>query len=191
MAVPAFAAVVAQPSVSLPIAGVMQNYVHSVGRDGVIGVKSGFTQAAMGCLVLAADRPVGGRTALVLAAVTGQPGLDPLQAADAADVSLVDAVARSLRERPVLARHAQAATVVTPWQATGVPADTERSVTLLAWPGDAVRVTFVAAHVRIGARAGVLAGTIVVSNGAERVEVPVRTTAPLTAPPLSWRLRRG
>jgi D-alanyl-D-alanine carboxypeptidase (penicillin-binding protein 5/6) len=93
MSMPTFAAMVSQTSITLPIAGIIPNYVSSIGSDGIIGVKSGFTQAAMGCLVMAADRMVGGRKVLVMAAVTGQPGLAPLDTANAADVALVDAAA--------------------------------------------------------------------------------------------------
>jgi serine-type D-Ala-D-Ala carboxypeptidase (penicillin-binding protein 5/6) len=190
MAIPTFAAVVSQTSVTLPIAGIIPNYVSSIGSDGIVGVKSGFTQAAMGCLVLAADRTVDGRKVLVMAAVTGQPGLVPLDTANAADITLLDAVAGDLHERPVLALHARAATVSTPWQSGGVPADTTRGVTLLAWPGDVVRLSFTPRRVRSGARAGTLAGTVAVSDGAEHVTVPVRTSAALTKAPLTWKLER-
>ncbi len=190
MTMPAFVAIVSQASITLPIAGVMTNYVSSVGTDGIIGVKSGFTQAAMGCLVMAARRSVAGRTVLVMAAVTGQPGIKPLDTANLADIGLIDAAAGDLHERPILARHTLAATVGTPWR-HGVPADPERSVTLLAWPGDIVRLSFTAARVPIGARAGTPAGRLVVSDGAEHVTVVVRTTAPVTGPPLTWKLKRG
>jgi D-alanyl-D-alanine carboxypeptidase (penicillin-binding protein 5/6) len=189
MAIPTFAAVVSQTSIVLPIAGVIPNYVTSIGTDGIIGIKSGFTQAAMGCLVIAADRMVEGRKVMVMAAVTGQPGIAPLDTANTADIALVDSVATILRERPVLASHTRAATVDTPWD-SAVAADTTRGVTLLAWPGDVVRMSFTPCVVRTGARAGTLAGTLAVSDGAEHVIVPVRTTAPVDDPPLSWKLKR-
>jgi D-alanyl-D-alanine carboxypeptidase (penicillin-binding protein 5/6) len=190
MSMPTFAAMVSQTSITLPIAGIIPNYVSSIGSDGIIGVKSGFTQAAMGCLVMAADRMVGGRKVLVMAAVTGQPGLAPLDTANAADVALVDAAAGNLRERPVLARHWRAATVGTPWLTNAVAADTTRAVTLLAWPGDVVSMKFTPVSVPTGARAGTLAGSLLVSDGAEHVTVPVRTTTLVTKPTLAWKLKR-
>jgi D-alanyl-D-alanine carboxypeptidase (penicillin-binding protein 5/6) len=191
MAIPTFALVVSQTSIILPIAGVIPNYVSSIGSDGIIGVKSGFTQAAMGCLVLAAERPVDGQSVVVMAAVTGQPGLSPLDTANAADISLIDATAAALHERRVLVDHARAATVVTPWQKAGVPADTTRAVTFLTWPGDVVRVVFTPRPVRSAAGTGTLAGTVAISDGSEHATVAVRTTAPLTTAPLSWKLERS
>jgi hypothetical protein len=126
-----------------------------------------------------------------MAAVTGQPGLAPLDTANAADVALLDAAATDLSERPVLARHWRAATVGTPWLDNGIPAETTRAVTLLAWPGDVVSLKFTPTSVPVGARAGALAGRLLVSDGIEHVTVPVRTTAPVTKPTLSWKLKRS
>jgi hypothetical protein len=126
-----------------------------------------------------------------MAAVTGQPGLRPLDAANTTDVTLIDAAAGALRERAVVPRRAVAATVGMPWQSAGIAADTGEGVTLLAWPGDNIRMTFTPSPVPNGARAGTLAGTLVVRDGSEHVSVPVRTTARLASPPLTWRLRRG
>jgi D-alanyl-D-alanine carboxypeptidase (penicillin-binding protein 5/6) len=190
MAMATFALVVSQRSIVLPIAGEIPNYVSSIGTDGIVGVKSGFTQAAMGCLVIAADRVVAGRTVLVMAAVTGQTGLDPLDLANATDVALVDAAAGDLRQRSILPSRARAATVGLPWQSDAVPAETDRAVSMLTWPGDVVRMTFTAVPVPPEAPAGTRAGTLVVRDGSERVSVPVRTTATLTAPTLAWRLKR-
>jgi serine-type D-Ala-D-Ala carboxypeptidase (penicillin-binding protein 5/6) len=191
MANPTFAGVVGQTSITLPIAGLIPNFVSSIGTDGIVGVKSGFTQAAMGCLVMAALRPVSGRNVTVLAATTGQPGDDPLGAANLTDIGLVDAVGRDLRESPVLASHTEAAMVTTPWLDRAVPAETTRGVTLLAWPGDEVRLSFVPDRLVAGSRAGTMAGHVIVSDGTEKVTVAVRTTAPVTKAPLSWRLARG
>lgn len=191
MAVPTFAAVVAQPSVVMPLAGLVPNFVPSIGTDGIVGVKSGFTDAAMGCLVMAAERPVGGHEVLVMAAVTGQSGLAPLDTANTADLSVIDAAAGVLQERSVLREGTKAAVVSAPWQSPGVTARAGTAGTLLTWPGDRVRLTFTADRVRVGARAGTRVGTIVVCDGSEHVSVPVWTTGAVGAPTLGWRLAHG
>jgi D-alanyl-D-alanine carboxypeptidase len=52
--------------------GTVRNIVTEVGSNGVIGVKSGYTSQAMGCMVLAAVATVEGRSVLVLADALGQ-----------------------------------------------------------------------------------------------------------------------
>jgi hypothetical protein len=77
LAIPAFRAVVAKPVVTLPLLGRAANLVPEIGMHlggvRVVGVKSGFTAKAGGCLVLAAQVTTSGRTVTVLAAVLGQP----------------------------------------------------------------------------------------------------------------------
>jgi D-alanyl-D-alanine carboxypeptidase (penicillin-binding protein 5/6) len=77
MAIPAFAETVALPQATLPVVGTVHNVVTEVGTNGVIGVKSGYTSKAGACLVLAADRVIGGRTLLAIEAVLGQPTPPP------------------------------------------------------------------------------------------------------------------
>ena len=193
MAIPTFAAVVAQPTVTLPVVGVLTNYVSSVGTDGVVGVKSGFTQAAMGCLVLAGERTVAGHRVLVLAAVTGQPGDDPLDVANGVDERLLDAVAAGLREVPVTGarcpgRHGDAALV----PPAGVPVVASRRRSR-SWRGPAKSPAWRSPTERCipGSRAGTAVGTLSASIGHERVVVPVRVAGTLVGPSMSWRLERS
>jgi serine-type D-Ala-D-Ala carboxypeptidase (penicillin-binding protein 5/6) len=72
MSIPAFAEVVGMSTVTLPLVGTAHNIVSEIGSNGVIGIKSGYTSQAGGCMVLAADRTVFGRTVLVLSAVLDQ-----------------------------------------------------------------------------------------------------------------------
>lgn len=73
MSDPTFAEVVAMKSVTLPLVGTLPNVVSEIGSNGVVGVKSGYTTKAGGCMVLAGNRVVQGRTVTVLVAVLGQP----------------------------------------------------------------------------------------------------------------------
>ncbi len=72
MAIPTFASVADMPTADLPWVGTVRNIVTAIGTDGIIGVKSGYTSQASGCMVLASRRRVGGHSVLVLAAALGQ-----------------------------------------------------------------------------------------------------------------------
>ncbi len=73
MSDPTFAQVVGMRSVTLPLVGTLPNIVSEIGSNNVVGIKSGYTTAAGGCMVLAANRTVSGRSVMVLVAVLGQP----------------------------------------------------------------------------------------------------------------------
>ena len=74
MAYPVVVSIVDNNSVTLPVAGTLSTYTPLLGLDGIIGVKSGYTDAAGGCDVVAVLRSVHGHPTLLLAAVTGQTG---------------------------------------------------------------------------------------------------------------------
>jgi D-alanyl-D-alanine carboxypeptidase (penicillin-binding protein 5/6) len=188
MADPTFAAVVAQPVVALPLAGFLTSYVTAVGHNGIVGVKSGFTQAAMGCLVLAGERVVDGRRVLVLAAVTGQPGPNPLDTANGADLRLIDSVAAGLQLIPVASGGTPVASITFPWSHARVSAVTASGASLMAWPGQVLRVRVIADSPRAGAPAGTRIGTMTVSIGPEHTSVPVLSTGSMSTPSVRWRL---
>ena len=72
MAIPTFATVAGMPTVNLPGVGTVRNIVTEIGTDGIVGVKSGYTSQASGCMVLAGFRSVDGHSVLVLASALGQ-----------------------------------------------------------------------------------------------------------------------
>ncbi len=190
MAIATFAAVVDQTQVTEPLAGMVTSYVPGMGTQGIVGVKSGFTQAAMGCLVLAADRVVDGRSVLVLASVTGQPGDDPLLDASNSDLALINASASALRVVPVVAARRKVATVTVAWSKS-LNIVTERAVSIIGWPGQLVRVKVGRVAVHQGARAGTTVARLAVQEDQEHVAIPVVLSAKIPAVSLGWRLSHG
>ena len=80
---PLIQSIVRQTSVVIPGAGVVTTYTPLLGVDGVVGVKSGFTDLAGGCDVMALERSRGGINFLTFAVVLGVHGGDVLlQAGD-------------------------------------------------------------------------------------------------------------
>jgi D-alanyl-D-alanine carboxypeptidase (penicillin-binding protein 5/6) len=189
MSVPAFAAIVDQPAVTLPLGGTLPNYVSAVGTGGVVGVKSGFTQAALGCLVLAADRQVDGRTVLVLAAVTGQGGYDALGQAQQDDLALVDAAAGALSVRTELASDTVVGHVTAPWTGRALSLRTVAPVDAVVWPGLAPTAS-VSVHLPDRLVQGASVGSLTVVQGATRHTVGLRLGGTLPPAGVVWRLLR-
>jgi D-alanyl-D-alanine carboxypeptidase (penicillin-binding protein 5/6) len=74
MGVPALAAIAAEPTAVVPVAGVVRNYNTLLGQDGIVGLKTGSTQAAGGCVLIAAWHQASGHRTLIVAATFGQSG---------------------------------------------------------------------------------------------------------------------
>lgn len=157
---PVIRSIVSLQNPTFPVAGHIWNYNPALGVDGIIGVKSGFTQAASGCLVTAAWHTVGGRRVLVIAAVTGQPlGLD--QAAQA-DETLTEAIESHLQLVSPFGPTVTVATARVPWTGRAVDAVVKSPVRLAAWGGLRYRARLVGAPVtRAELRHGWTVGTVV------------------------------
>jgi D-alanyl-D-alanine carboxypeptidase (penicillin-binding protein 5/6) len=70
----ALADIASQPIAAIPVAGTVANLNRLLGQDGIVGLKTGSTSAAGGCVLLAARSEAGDRRSLIVVAVFGQPG---------------------------------------------------------------------------------------------------------------------
>jgi D-alanyl-D-alanine carboxypeptidase (penicillin-binding protein 5/6) len=71
---PALARIAAMPTAVVPVAGVVRNTDTLLGQDRIVGLKTGSTRAAGGCLLVAAWHRAAGHRTLIVAAAFGQPG---------------------------------------------------------------------------------------------------------------------
>ena len=105
--------------VFVPIAGIVVSYTPFVGQANVVGVKSGYTDAAGGCDVMAVDDYIGKAVITTYAVVLGERGDNPLGTAG------VDALALSHSIRSSIARVVTPSGVQIEW--IGDPSDVETS----------------------------------------------------------------
>lgn len=87
--------IVNQSSVTLPVAGTVGSYTPLVGIDNVVGVKSGRTNAAGGCDVMAMTFELNGQTQLAYAVVLGARGGDLLGPAGSDALAIEQSVLNS------------------------------------------------------------------------------------------------
>ena len=173
LGLPSFEAVVDEPTVTLPIVGTLPNYVSAIGTDGVIGVKSGFTDAAMACVVLAGLRQVGDQQVLILAADLAQPL--SLEYAGQEDIAMINAVATGLSLVKVAGAHEIVGKLsVSGSPGSSVPVETAAPLVAVDNPGDQISVFasdgYMTAPVHAGERVGFLEAS---TSGGTPVEVPL------------------
>jgi serine-type D-Ala-D-Ala carboxypeptidase (penicillin-binding protein 5/6) len=187
------AAIVAMPSVTLPVAGTVPNRDDLLGRLGIVGIKTGNTSAAGACFVFASHRLVGGRRVTIVGAVLGQPltpeGGTLLDGAFTATTTLLRGLPRVLRPLEVLAHHRPLGWVNAAWHDGRIPVSARPSRSVLGWPGLRVHV-HVAPDRRLRAplRAGEEVGHVVVRAGEQRIRAPLVLRRALPSPSLGWRL---
>jgi D-alanyl-D-alanine carboxypeptidase (penicillin-binding protein 5/6) len=187
MRLPALAQIVAQPQATIPVAGVVHNVNRLLGQDGIVGVKTGSTDEAGGCLVFAADVDMAGRRLRVVGAVLG-PGPAMSDAFTAAR-ALVEAGAAAVHPYRVVRAGQAVATVLGPLGAKTTLA-ASADVDVLGWPGLRYRVDTLAT-VPAGIAAAVGVGTVRLTTSdagtaGTAVTAAVQTTGALL-PPTWWQ----
>ena len=182
MANPVFTQIVDMTSVTLPVAGTVGSYTPLLGLDDVIGVKSGFTDAAGGCDVLALLHTVDGQRIVVLAAVFGyRTGADVLDPAGLEALSVARSAMKGVHVDEVVRAGQRIGTV----SAGGysVPVVAGGSAAVVGWPGQQVTETFtLTKRPRSGARRGSVVGSLTIGRDGQSRQVSVRTARRLPTP---------
>ena len=128
-----FASIVRTKRASIPF-NRLKNTNRLLGAHGVVGIKTGSTRAAGGCLVFAAHRIVGRHTYSIYGAVLGAPGPRILGHAFSSGNALIVAAGKALRTRTLL----PAGTVMA--RVTHADGTTDNLIlgqplTVIGWPG--------------------------------------------------------
>jgi D-alanyl-D-alanine carboxypeptidase (penicillin-binding protein 5/6) len=182
---PTFASVVGEVDANLPGAGIVYNTNSELGQNGIVGVKTGWTEDAGACFVFAADWQIADQTVQVIGAVMGQYTL-----ADAFDRSreLIAVGGTSVQLLPVAASGDVVGVIHSEW---GEQADAvlTQDVSLLVVPGAEVTTDYdlvTTADIEEGDEVG----SITYTAGGQSVEVPLEAGATVKDPDLLWRLTR-
>lgn len=194
MAVPAFAAIVALRSATIPVAGTIDNYNRQVGTDGIIGVKTGSDTAAQGCWAFAVKRAVAGQQRVIYGVVLGVQGSsldDMVPRAVAAATTLADAVPSVIKPLTVLPAGTVVGHIKVPWSSRLVPVRTSRALSGLAVGGTRVSVTASLTAPPGAFGSGQQVGTVSAVGLTGASSVPVVTAAASGTPSLAWKLTRS
>ena len=182
---PLLAGIVGMAQADLPVAGTVYNVDYALGRDGIVGVKTGSSPQGTSSFVGQALRSVDGRDAVVYTAVMGQADLDQ---AFAATESLITAVSAGLIYWAP-GGGADIARYDAPWGG-GAEVRDAGELKVLAWPGLTSRLTYRLRSLVAPAPAGTEAGSVALVLGERSYELDMTTVTPLAAPGRKWRLTR-
>lgn len=186
MANPVFAEIVAKKQATVPVAGTIYSTDTSLGKQGIIGAKTGWTEEAGGCFVFAAQTNIDGRAVMVYGAVIGQDSLD---IALLASERLVPAIATNLKFAKVIGPNTTAATIVSKWgEKTQAVIDGE--VELLAWPGLVVRTGVMLDPLGVPVKAGADLGGLRVQFGDQTRDLRLKADKTLHGPTKAWKIFR-
>lgn len=190
MSQPVLAQVVALSKADLPVAGVVHNYDFVLGQQGVVGIKTGWTEEAGGCFVFAARKTVDGISAELLGAVLAQPGnaYSGIVAAEQDSLNLLAATWPRLELVTPIKEGQVVGSVHTRWGAHA-SLSALGPVHFLGWPGLVVALSASSGPIHGPVMADPEVGLVgaAVPGGPRRSD-PVVADGPVPGPSWEWRL---
>lgn len=189
MAMPTFAELVGAAETTLPMAGLVYNTNFALGRDGIVGIRTGVLPASGGCFLFEARQSRAGQQLSLIGAVLGQKTASPTAAAVSAAEAMIQAAYATSGPVPVFARGATVGRVESPWGASvGVVPSSAPDV--VAWPGLTVAAMTKRDRLPSSIARGTKVGTEVLEIAGQRIEVGLQAASALPGPSLFWRLTR-
>ncbi|WP_124441378.1 D-alanyl-D-alanine carboxypeptidase [Streptomyces sp. NL15-2K] len=170
------------------------NWNQLVGYNDVVGIKTGTTTSALGNLVFAAKKEVGGETRTIVGAVVRQPagGSDNtiLQGALSAGDRLIRAAQGALETATIL-KKGDVVGYADDGLGGRTPVVVTKDVTAVGWADLTVKLTFAADDLPHTAKAGTPVGSLTVGDGSgSAVKVPVALQKDLVEPGFTDKLTR-
>jgi len=184
---PVFAQIVAEPSATLPVAGLVHNVDTVVGTSGFIGIKTGSDSEAGGCFTFANVKMVAGEKVTIVGAVLaqGQGSNDIINASFNAASTLVNSVVPAITEQTLVPVRTRVATAVGVDQ-KGVPVETTTGLRQIGWGGLQVPLAVTIDPPGRSLKAGQVVAEV--NAGAAHSSARAAATSAVPAPGLSWRL---
>jgi len=191
---PVFASIVRMEEVTIPGIGTAGAVNQLLGVDGIVGIKTGFTEQAGGNFAFAAIRDVAGQQVDVYGVILGQgDGIDPFesrQEAFSATQTVITDIGNTIEYRLVLSNRQPMATITTEWGAQVDLLVTE-DVKLLTWPGMTMTTAVEVGDISAGKSEGEQVGWVTLTLGEQARRLPLVLATDMDGPGLFWRLKRS
>lgn len=162
-------------------------------KNGIIGVKTGSSTPAGGCLMWAAYKEIGGVKRLILGVTLGQPATtaEPsiLKMVQNVSAKQIQAAQNGLTGQ-TLAKQGDVVGRIDDGLGGTVPVVATKDLTAAGFPGISGTLTLDPAKIGHSATAGAQVGVLSVGAGDNKVEVPVALQADLAPPSILSRLTR-
>lgn len=181
---PVIAEIVGQPQADIPVAGRIYNVNMLLGRNGIVGVKTGNTEEAGGCFMAAAVREFGGKKVIAVSVIMGAPNLS---VALRDSVPLVQSVLGGFAEVTIAKAGDKVGTYNQPWS-NPIPLIVKNELKGVVWQDSSISTDLMLDEATGQPGAGSKVGTITVNTGRDSAKSDVVLTSGTSKPTILWRL---
>jgi D-alanyl-D-alanine carboxypeptidase (penicillin-binding protein 5/6) len=181
---PVISDIVSQKQVNLPIAGLVYNYNSLLGQDNIVGIKTGNTDEAGGCLLFATKNAINGQNTILVGAILGASDRTTVLADTK---TFLQNNANILQPITLISAGQIIGSYKIPWQKT-VNVKSKNSVSVLAIKGQTISTTISMSKINKQASYGSEAGSVTVNSGANKIKIPIYLDNNISSPSILWRL---
>jgi D-alanyl-D-alanine carboxypeptidase (penicillin-binding protein 5/6) len=184
---PVIKEIVAQKTAVIPLVGTITNINFLLGQDGIIGIKTGNSDQAGGCYLVAANHKFSnGKTLTILAAVMGSPTLG-----NAANngLTLLNSTYNGFADNLAVAKGRIVANYSLPWGGSA-QAVTASDTVVFGWRASKVNIKITTPPIKATTATGALVGALVATTPYDLQTTNLVLNRPISSPPISWRVFR-
>jgi D-alanyl-D-alanine carboxypeptidase (penicillin-binding protein 5/6) len=185
---PVIAEIAAQKQAIIPVAGTIYNVNMMLGRNGIIGVKTGNTEEAGGCFMAAAERIIGGKKIIAVSVVMGE---DTLSEALHSSSPLIASVLDGFEQVTLVKAGQTVGNYDVPWNGT-VEVKAKQDISGVVWRGSPIvpNISLTSlGSMKSSLSAGSAVGAVRATFGRTEIESPALLSSPIATPPASWRFK--
>jgi D-alanyl-D-alanine carboxypeptidase (penicillin-binding protein 5/6) len=180
---PVLKGIVGSTTATLPGAGTVENGNKLLGRDGIVGIKTGWTDQAGHCLLFAASVTVHGHPLTLVGVVTGAPEYDDLWSAVP---KLLSSVENGFHEVSVGASQTDYGSYRSVW-GDSARLKSEKSGSIFVFSQTPITVTVRSSPVTL-VQPGDAVGTVTYTGAGQTFTSTLTVSSAVSDPGLGWRL---
>lgn len=179
--------IIGQKSATFPVVGTVTNTNLLLGREGIVGIKTGNTDEAGGCYMFAADHTLpNGRVVTAIGAIMAAPSLPQ---AFGYTLPLLNSFYKGFGVMPVASADETVARYVVPWGGT-VTAQTAGALSVVGWRNTKPVVTVGVEPLRAPVAQAATVGALKVQTVYDEASVPIVLSHAIIEPTWLWRVWR-
>jgi len=181
---PVLAQIANQLEAGLPVAGKVKNYNTLLGENGVIGIKTGTTPEAGGCLLFAYTSQINSKDSIIIGAIMGA---STRYAVLNDTINFIKNNANNFKYEEILKENQVVGSITLPW-GNKVNVVTQKSYSLLMVPGLKPEINISFNQIDKPQIKGYSVGTIDIKYNNQIVSIPAVLETSITNSPFWWKL---
>lgn len=186
MQIPTFRHIVAMPQVNLPVAGIQYNVNYDLGKDNIVGIKTGSSIPAGANFVF--DSVQNGID--IIGVIFGAEGKAPLMTALKEAINLTDMLKNQLSYNQIINKNQPVGYIELPWSNKKADIITTKELQIVTYPGMNVSYTLdISKNLKLPIKANEEIGNLVVKHGDNTTELPVIATQNIESPGFLYKLK--